>query len=296
MSPISQFRVKVDDVFPSEAEEKETALQHLHRNKASRKTESDLQPLLLQEDSKSDEPYPKKELNLQPLHMEKSNIIDNSDAECFGKNASSLHPPQVTVNISGEDMLCDSGCGGRVVTMKAQEMESREKYEIGEGPSLLCAAHHNALALAEPIYANMFPEEEATLSNIHDSSEEGLHSGPDDDKNIYNIYSNSEQEENQQRNISEVSSPSVDILLAREHLKEDKEATDDDDDDGYEEISDSEAEAEAGVDPSIYVNYPSDLRPSHRLPRRLTSRRSTWAQWPHSGCWAWLSRQTQSSG
>ena len=23
------------------------------------------------------------------------------------------------------------------------------------------------------------------------------------------------------------------------------------------------------------------------------SRRSTWAPWPHSGCWAWLSRQTQ---
>ena len=172
MSPISQFRVKVDDVFPSEAEEKKTALQHLHRDEASRKTESDFQPLLLQEDSKSDEPYPKKELDLKPPHMENSNIIDNSDAECSGKNASSLHPPQVTVNISGEDTLCDSGGGGRVVTMNGQEMESREKYEIGEGPSLLCAAHHTALALAEPIYANMFPEEEATLSNIHDSSEE----------------------------------------------------------------------------------------------------------------------------
>ena len=29
------------------------------------------------------------------------------------------------------------------------------------------------------------------------------------------------------------------------------------------------------IDPSRYVSYPSDLRPSHRLPQRLTSRRST---------------------
>ena len=159
--------------------------------------------------------------------------------------------------------------------MNAQEMDPREKYEIGGGPSLLCAAHRTAVTPAEPIYANMFPEEEATLSNIHDSSEE-----PEDDKNIYNIYSNSDQE-NAQRNISEVIPPPVvNILVEGGYQKKDEdvckadsspEATDDDDD-GYEEISD--CEAEAGVDPSIYVNYPSDLRPSHRLPQRLTSRSS----------------------
>ena len=39
--------------------------------------------------------------------------------------------------------------------------------------------------------------------------------------------------------------------------------------------ADSPAESETELDPSRFVSYPDDLRPSYRLPQRLTSRRST---------------------
>ena len=75
----------------------------------------------------------------------------------------------------------------------------------------------------------------------------------------------------------------------------------------------SDESSEADTDPGCYVNFPDDLRPSHRLPQRLTSRRSTalfppslccteaggedlgqsWDPGPvkqgHGGCWRWLS-------
>ena len=61
----------------------------------------------------------------------------------------------------------------------------------------------------------------------------------------------------------------------------------------------SDASSKFEIDTSCYVNYPEDLRPSLRLPQRLTSRRSTslfCTDWDletdkrgHGGCWNWLS-------
>ena len=89
-------------------------------------------------------------------------------------------------------------------------------------------------------------------------------------------------------------------------------------DNEHDEITDHESDdksdvsSEFEVDTSCYVNYPDDLRPSVRLPQRLTSRRSTVLlsasllctgadtdqDWDlerekrgHRGCWNWLSNR-----
>ena len=77
------------------------------------------------------------------------------------------------------------------------------------------------------------------------------------------------------------------------------ERTDHESDDDNTDDHESDASSKSEIDTSCYVNYPEDLRPSLRLPQRLTSRRSTslfCTDWDletdkrgHGGCWNWLS-------
>ena len=95
------------------------------------------------------------------------------------------------------------------------------------------------------------------------------------------------------------------------HLTDDDKSEQESDDDRFDHESNASLSSDSEVDTSCYVNYPDDLRPSHRLPQRLTSRRSTTLLPPsllctgadlghdwsleqdkrgHGGCWSWLSR------
>ena len=101
------------------------------------------------------------------------------------------------------------------------------------------------------------------------------------------------------------------IDFESDYVKPDYESDDDQsDNDKLDPESEASSSSESDVDTSCYVNYPEDLRPSRRLPQRLTSRRSTTLlpasllctgadighDWDlehdkrgHGGCWNWLS-------
>ena len=101
------------------------------------------------------------------------------------------------------------------------------------------------------------------------------------------------------------------IDFESDYVKPDYESDDDQNDNGkLNPNSEASSSSESDVDTSVYVNYPEDLRPSRRLPQRLTSRRSTTLlpasllctgadmghDWDlehdkrgHGGCWNWLS-------
>ena len=98
----------------------------------------------------------------------------------------------------------------------------------------------------------------------------------------------------------QLDSVSVDINDERIDHESDDDKTDHNSDDHESDVS-----SKSDIDTSCYVNYPDDLRPSLRLPQRLTSRRSTslfctgpglGQDWDletdkrgHGGCWSWLS-------